>query len=283
MLMHTWSRPPLMRCAAAAVLSVALFAHAASAGADEPSGMGYDVNFPQCGGGLPSAPGFGIVGVNGGRVFTANPCLETQLVWARNTGYGSPAFYANTGNPGPAYTPFWPTGQTNPRVCDAGMPNSSNCAFDYGWNGAKDSFSNAVRAIAHVDGVDEATAQRRAAQAKWWLDLEILNSWQTLEAAYGPSRASKWNDVYALTGSVRALWDAGVTFVGIYSTQFQWDAITGGSDYTQDWFSANPVWLAGYSEASAPSGCNSASFTGGGVVMTQFPLDGFDADYLCPH
>ena len=117
---------------------------------------------------------------------------------------------------------------------------------------------------------------------KWWLDIEILNSWQALEAAYGPSQASKWNDVYALTGAVRALWDAGVTVVGIYSTQYQWNAVTGGSDYTHDWFSANPVWLAGYSQASASSGCDTSNFTGGGVAMTQYPRDGFDADYLCP-
>jgi hypothetical protein len=282
MLMHTRSRSLLVPSAAAAVAFVTLLGHAAPAGADEPSDMGYDVGFPHCGGALPPAPGFGIVGVNGGRVFNANPCLEAQLVWARNTAYGSPVFYANTGNPGPAYSPFWPIGQTSPRVCDAGAPNSSNCSFDYGWNGAKDSFANAVRAIANVDGVDEATAQQRAAQAKWWLDVEILNSWQTLEAAYGPSWASKWKDVYALTGAVRALWDAGVTVVGIYSTQYQWNAITGGSDYTHDWFSANPVWLAGYSEATAPSGCSASSFTGGHVVMTQYPRDGFDANYLCP-
>jgi hypothetical protein len=281
--MHTRSHSLLRACAAAAVACAAVLGRAAPAGADEPSGIGYDVNVPQCGGALPPSPGFGIVGVNGGRAFTANPCLEVQLVWARDSAYGSPAFYANTGNPGPAYARYWPIGQTSPRVCDAEAPNSSDCALDYGWDAAKDSFENAARAIASVDGVDDATAQQRGAQAKWWLDTEILNSWQTLEAAYGPSRASKWNDVYALTGAVRALWDAGVSFVGIYSTQYQWDAITGGGDYTQDWFSANPVWLAGYSQASASSGCDTSSFTGGGVAMTQYPRDGFDADYLCPH
>jgi hypothetical protein len=282
MLMQTRSPSLLLRWAAAAVALLALVGRAAPASAHEPPGIGYDVSFPNCGRALPPAPGFGIVGVNGGRVLTANPCLEAQLDWARNTTSGSRAFYANTGNPGPAYTPSWPIGQTSPRVCDAGAPNASDCAFDYGWNGAKDSFANAVRAIANADGVDEATAQRRGAQANWWLDVEILNSWQTLETAYGPSPASKWSDVYALTGAVRALWDAGVSFVGIYSTPYQWNVITGGRDYTHAWFSANPVWVAGYSQATAPSGCGGSSFTGGRVVMTQYPLDGFDANYLCP-
>src|SRR4029453_17002495 len=92
MLMHTRPRS-LLRSAAAVVAFVALLGPATPAGADEPSGMGYDVGFPHCGGALPPAPGFGIVGVNGGRVFVANRCLEAQLIWARNTASGSPAFY----------------------------------------------------------------------------------------------------------------------------------------------------------------------------------------------
>src|SRR3954468_21013515 len=94
------SRSILVRAAAAAGAFVALLGHPSPSGADESSNIGYDVSFPQCGSALPSTPSFGIVGVNGGRVFTANSCLESQLVWARNTAYGSPVFYANTGNPG---------------------------------------------------------------------------------------------------------------------------------------------------------------------------------------
>src|SRR5918996_761646 len=36
---------------------------------------GYDISYPQCGGPFPETYGFAIVGVNGGRVFSPNPCL----------------------------------------------------------------------------------------------------------------------------------------------------------------------------------------------------------------
>jgi hypothetical protein len=85
-----------------------------------------------------------------------------------------------------------------------------------------------------------------------------------------------------LVGAVRALWDAGITRVGIYSTAYQWREITGGRDYTRDYFSANPVWLAGYEgEADARAGCSDPSFTGGPVLMTQFLRGGFDANIRC--
>ena len=71
--------------------------------------------------------------------------------------------------------------------------------------------------------------------------------------------------------------------VGIYSTRFQWNQITGGYRITQGWFAGIPVWLAGYgSKADAVDGCSDSSFTGGPVQMTQYlGSDGFDADVVC--
>lgn len=272
--------PTIAICATAVAMVVAPPAPAA---AHSPS-TGYDISYPQCGVPLPRDPAFGIVGVNGGRAFTENPCLEQQLRWVRQAANGRPAFYANTGNPGPAVSTRWPIGQDSPRPCRASAPNSEDCSLDYGWNAAKDSFDNAVAAIRALDGVGEAEAERRAAAGKWWLDVEILNSWQTLDTEhYGPTARSRWNDIYALAGAVRALWDEGVGYVGIYSTPYQWEQITGGRAYTSDWFSANPVWLAGYEgEADARAGCDDDSFTGGPVALTQYLSDeGFDANVDC--
>lgn len=271
----------IVAIAAAVVTGTPAAAHEVTATGYGVTGIGYDVSYPQCGFPLPVAPGFAVVGVNGGRAFKANPCLAEQLAWAQGAANGAPSFYANTGNPGPAYSAYWPIGQTNPQACDAGAPNSSACSFDYGWNAAKNSFDNAVRAHQAVNGLDPATAADRSAAARWWLDVEILNSWQTLEPAYGTTSAPKWNDVYALAGAVRALWDSGVTFVGIYSTEYQWNLVTGGPSFTKDWFAGNPVWLAGFTEASAPSGCGARGFTGGRVVMTQYLAGGFDNNYPC--
>ena len=53
---------------------------------------GYDIAYPQCSASFPADPGFGIVGVNGGKPFSANPCLGTgdgpsELAWpSTNTG-----------------------------------------------------------------------------------------------------------------------------------------------------------------------------------------------------
>src|SRR5918995_6068558 len=85
---------------------------------------GYDISYPQCGGAYPANPAFGIVGLNRGRVFSVNPCLESQITWGGGT---STELYANTGNPGPELSSFWPTGQTTPKVCDEANPDTANC------------------------------------------------------------------------------------------------------------------------------------------------------------
>jgi hypothetical protein len=249
----------------------------------QPSPTGYDVSYPQCGKALPAAA-FAIVGVNGGIVFSANPCLGTgngpsELAWAQEAANRAPAFYANTGDPGPAYSSRWPTGQTSPQLCDAAALNSPSCSYDYGWNAAADSFRDAVVAEQQVNGSSDTVAAAAAAQAVWWLDVETGNSWQTLESAYGQTAASRANDMAALDGAVAYLQSVGVSTVGFYSTAYQWTQITGG---TGTHFAANPSWIAGFTSASAAqSGCKSVGFTGGIVQLTQYHANGLDADYAC--
>jgi hypothetical protein len=227
----------------------------------------YDVSYPQCGHALPSNANGGIVGVNGGRVFSANSCLATEWAWAAKAGPYAPALYANTGNPGPAYSSHWPTGQQAPAVCDAASPNSQGCSYDYGWNAAKDSFATAAAVIADAN------------RYTWWLDVETGNSWETLESAYGQTATSKANDRAALAGAAAALKDSGVTTVGFYSTNYQWTQITGGTGTA---FATAPAWVAGVGTlANAQRNCASTSFTGGPIVLTQYAKNGFDADYHC--
>jgi hypothetical protein len=244
---------------------------------------GRDISFPQCRGPLPKvrAARFAVLGTNGGRAFTKNPCLVKQLRWAKLLAE-PPAFYANTGNPGPKRARHWPFGQTSPRICSRSDPNSVGCSFDYGWNAAKHSFSVAADAAQQLHGVTRANARERVSNVDWWLDVEILNSWQTLHTV--PTRTAQNNDIATLAGAVNALWDLGVVRVGVYSTSYQWNAITGGPGLTRGWFSANPVWLAGFDgHADAVAGCGRRSFTGGPVLMTQYlAKDGFDADVVCP-
>ena len=222
---------------------------------------GYDISYPQCGGAFPSNPAFAIVGVNGGRVFGANSCLAAELAWG---GGAAAELYANTGNPGPALSSFWPRGQTSPRFCDPNNADTADCAYDYGWNAAQNSFQTAQSAYSSLGITASPSATR------WWLDVETSNSWR--DSSNLPL------NVAALQGEVDSLLNAGVTRLGFYSTQTQWNAITGGSLA----FSAYPSWLAGGGTLKgAQQLCTRPAFTGGATVLGQYFASGFDADLVC--
>jgi hypothetical protein len=261
---------------------LALAAIAAPAGAAPDPEVGRDISYPQCATGSPHRheASYAVLGVNGGRAFTENPCLVAQLRWAKRLP-GAPAFYANTGNPGPRLAKHWPLGQATPYICSAADPNSLGCSYDYGWNAAQQSFAVAARAAQRLHHVSAEEARLRAANVDWWLDVEISNSWQTL--IHGHTRPAQLRDSAALGGAVNALWGIGVQRVGIYSTRYQWTQITGGRAVTQSWFRSLPVWLAGFNgRDGATAGCSAASFTGGEVLMTQYLAhDGFDGDVWC--
>ncbi len=69
--------------------------------------IGHDVSTPQCGRTLPEIGAFGVVGVNGGRAFTENPCFATEHAWAKRRPAAS-GVYVNTGNPAPRSDFYWP-------------------------------------------------------------------------------------------------------------------------------------------------------------------------------
>jgi hypothetical protein len=236
------------------------------------STIGYDISYPQCGGQFPTNPAFGIVGVNKGIVFSPNPCLgagsgQSQLAWA---GGIQAQLYANTGNPGPARSTHWPNGQTTPRECNtAASPGSdtANCAYDYGWNAAADSYRTAVRAYISLGLAPQGATSTPKANV-WWLDVETGNSW----------RSDVSLNVAALQGAVAYLESVSAADIGFYSTQQQWDQVTGGTLV----FSGSPGWVAGASTArGARNNCGAHSFTGDLVALAQYFAKGFDADLRC--
>src|SRR6266480_2425330 len=85
----------------AAVLGAAVLAAGVGGAAVALGRYGNDISWPQCGGAFPTKAGFGIVGVNGGRPFTQNPCLGPEWQWALSN-KGAPAYYMNLSNPGTA-------------------------------------------------------------------------------------------------------------------------------------------------------------------------------------
>jgi major membrane immunogen (membrane-anchored lipoprotein) len=235
---------------------------------------GYDISYPQCGKTITYPAGFGVVGVNDGHPYSTNPCLASEINWAKATTAGVPAFYLNTDDPGPADTSNWPTSATGPQTCSGA--NSANCAYDYGWGAAKTSFANAIAAET-TDG--SASPGVAVTSAAWWLDVETGNHWEVLESAYGRSSASLTNDQSMLLGVIAYLTSVGVSTIGIYSTAQQWNTITGTPTTT---FSAYPAWMPGYPTlAAAEAACALASFDGGRVAMIQYPMNGLDGDYAC--
>jgi GH25 family lysozyme M1 (1,4-beta-N-acetylmuramidase) len=175
----------------------------------------------------------------------------------------------NTANPGPRLSDHWPVGQHSPKRCTRAKPDSAACAFDYGFNAAKDSFVRA-RAAARLVGAKEV------ARSVWWLDVETHNTWESLE--YGERPKLLRNDAAVLAGATRLLHKRGVRTVGVYSTMHQWLRITGGATLDRA-----PVWYAGLgTRASARKRCRPAySFTGGKVRMAQYAHNGFDGDLRC--
>lgn len=104
-------------------------------------GWGIDVSWPQCGQPLPAvADGFAIVGINGGRPMTGNPCLRDELGASRG-GRLPVAFYLNLSAP----------------------PAGSDPAA-YGANVVEDGIARIARTGARVPVV--------------WLDVEVLNAWR---------------------------------------------------------------------------------------------------------
>jgi hypothetical protein len=219
--------------------------------------VGYDVSYPQCGKALPTSPAFGIVGVNDGIAYSANPCLATQYAWALRSSSTSQAkvqFYANTGNPGPQVSTHWPTGQQTPRVCAGAW--DADCSYDYGWNAAQDSFKDA----------SAATSFGAASNAPWWLDVESANSWSADQSTNGS----------AIQGAVDFL-KANVLSVGLYSNASSWSSIVGSTTV----FASLPSWVPGArTEKAAKANCG-VTITGGPAKYAQYASGGLDADYAC--
>lgn len=232
--------------------------------------LGNDISWPQCGGDLPAPPAFAVVGVNGGRPDTVNPCLAAQLAWADQTSdaaKGTPAaVYVNTAATGPVDSLGWPAGNTyrgrdvsNPYgVCDgSGTPA---CAYVHG-------YAMAFNDVATLKEAGDAGVRRM-----WWLDVETGNSWLWDKAV----------NAAELEGMTAYLESTGVG-VGIYSTEYQFGEIVGEVGPGSNLYRLRN-WLAGAeSTSSAREYCTASPLTSGGTVaLTQFTEGDLDYNYRCP-
>jgi hypothetical protein len=249
-----------------------------TAWASSPPGIhGHDISHPECGQEPPTGGAFGIVGINQGRPFSTNPCLQAQYRWAAGRPSGA-AVYVNTSNPAPTSAHYWPrSGSSDPARCtDANSTTDPGCAYDYGWHAAGYALTTSRRLGAAV------TART------WWLDVETSNTWN----------GDSTSNTAVLQGMYDYLRSHGVARVGLYSTGYQWQKITGGytastaADYRRAWSPAltadyplheAPLWVAtgANSRRTASAKCPT-SFTGGPTQMVQFiGTDGFDTNAMC--
>ncbi|HLH74807.1 MAG TPA: hypothetical protein VKX96_16085, partial [Chloroflexota bacterium] len=219
---------------AMATLSVCSMAEpAVAASIPSPNLQGYDISFPNCRDHqFPASPGyFTVIGVNGGKAYTTNPCFGEQYQWASASGQ-LPAVYINLNYPRDASAA---NGRTGPRgTCP---PEDAAClAYNYGYNAAQFAVTTA-----HSQGVSPTN---------WWLDIETANYWSPNQAL----------NAQVIQGAIDYLQSQNL-HVGIYSVVSMWQTIAGS------FAPGLPNWVAQTnSKLPASAFCSSAFAFGGGTV-----------------
>ncbi len=171
--------------------------------------IGYDISFNTKA--YPPIPfGFAVVGVSGGKAFTDNPRLPTEISWAHFASNIRPTLYMNINAP---YGSTVAGHIGDPRTC-TGITRSSKGAaakngeptacegYNYGYNAAKHAYT-----YAQENGVSSPF---------WWLDVEEANSW---------SATTTVNDA-TIQGAIDYLNTQGIR-VEIYSVPYMWHTIAG--------------------------------------------------------
>lgn len=267
--------------------------------------LGVDISYPQCKGTLPTTQSFTVVGVNGGKASTANPCLAKQLLAAaKATGSGlqpKVQLYVNTGSPGDYIdlVASWPNDSVYKDIvstppeqygpCKANESgvghNSIACAWQYGWERAYDDIHTHLApalADANAKGAKLGTA---VTDFTWWLDVETMNSWHE-DAATDPDAYRK--NVAALEGMVAYLRSQGETKVGMYSTNYQWNKIVGDAVTTESSLHGLDTWYAldqttvGNARKACYDRTIARPLTGAGTIaLTQFIAGNLDYNVAC--
>lgn len=229
---------------ALAATIMTLAGNTASAAPAYPSGAtGVDVSYPNCGATIPKVA-FGIVGVTGGLVYSENPCLAEQ---AKN--FKDLSLYINTGLNASSSSSYYTAAL---QTCSGDV----NCAaYTYGKNAANE-------AIAYAKS-------QNVTSSRWWLDVETENTWN----------ADVMQNRQSIQGAYDALIAHGATTVGVYSTTYQWQEITGG--WQNNW----PSWGATTwtTAKQAQKYCKDHEFTGGPSLLMQFrsKQSKLDQDVAC--
>jgi hypothetical protein len=223
--------------------------------------VGADLSWPNCpkGLGMPQRKALGlpfprptarfvVIGLTNGPAFHPNPCLVSQVAYARERGLHASAYAVVT----------YPTkGQLRRYGASADdAPTGRTRLWNTGWAQAKVNIAQ-MRA----SGLDSPAV---------WVDVEPV------------TKPSPWSRHLArnrqvVLGSLAAYRDEGLE-VGLYSVRSLWHRVVGNARYgLPEWRSAGPQ-----SRAAALAMCRSGSFNGGPAVLAQWWDDRRDHDVLCP-
>jgi hypothetical protein len=267
------------------------------------STTGIDVSYPQCPGtSLPSGEAFAIVGLNNGLANNYNSCLGTEFAYAQKstavTKQAPAQLYVNTGDPGNGVAD-WPSpsqlGAFNNTVTPVGTcafasgtsgagANSPACAYIYGYDMvAGIRYGTSGNVIGDVAAFTNATGARLT-NFPVWLDVETGNSWQPGSTTGGLAMnvADLQGMVDALNAAAQGATGSNAKQIGVYSTAYQWNQITGTpTGAAAGNLGGLPDWIPGAtSQSGAVSNCSQSAFTAGAVTVTQW-TGSLDGDYSC--
>lgn len=246
----------------------ALAAASAAAQADGAATLtGYDVSWPDCDGALPPSSQISIVGVDDGHPFSQNPCLAREAAWASTATERAQYMVLDS-----------PVGWSSANVLEyADHGPAGDCAStDYACQSDNWGYNAAYADVQYADS-------RGATGDQWWLDVELPSATSIDRSGPGCYAANFWvcdpklNSLVVLS-AVAALERQGKR-VGVYSTQSQWQAITGGLPL------GLPIWIAGYDYPPAaycdPAAASSYWFAFGVPRMVQSLPAAHDPDTTC--
>lgn len=213
---------------------------------------GYDVSWPQCAGSdarnmPPGAPPYVIFGLTDVADHSVNPCLGSQLAWARGHGVRVGAYLLAT----------YPS---KAQLAQASAGLFGDCGVSTLCRLRNDGAAQAEQAV--------ATMAKAGAQApRVWIDVEVRH--------VDPWAAKTRRNVALLKGMVRGLRAAHVA-TGVYTTSSQWQQIAG------QFRLAVPNWLpVGEDTSQDAQLLCAASATGGATWLVQY-TQALDSDLTCP-
>jgi peptidoglycan hydrolase-like protein with peptidoglycan-binding domain len=220
---------------------------------------GQDLGWPDCakkvgGLGMPLPPPtwyrLMIVEVNAKFVMDENPCLSTELAYAK----------AHANMIGNYHLPDYPT---NAQLAQSGYWPRKCAKADLLCHTYNSGYQQGTWAVSLLRS--KGTSPRFL-----WVDIEhrVEQDWSKNIPA----------NISLIQGEVAGLRSLGVQ-PGLYSYKYGWREITG------DWQAGLPQWVTigrSTSAAERVARCSQAGFTSGPVVMVQSTSGAFDFDSVCP-